>query len=213
MIKKVIFDLDNTLMMFDKKYIESYSWALEKSGYSSAYEDSYGIFESIGRYEQVGTIYDKGLLLDFINKDLNQNYSISVIDGIIEAIGSKWTNSVSKELIDLLDYLSSKYELYVLTNFFTECQEQRLKNVGIHSYFKEIVGADKVPMKPSPEAFLYFVHDNKANECVMIGDSIDYDIKGALNVGMQAILFDYKNEYSDLDYQRVINYEGIKNIL
>lgn len=47
----------------------------------------------------------------------------------------------------------------------------------------------------------------------MIGDSIHSDIKGATNVGMPVILFDYKNMYSDLPYQKVTNYTQIKDIL
>ena len=212
MIKKVIFDLDNTLIMFKKEYIESYKVALEKSGYEATYEDAYNIFESIGRYEQTQKSLDKQKLLDFINKDLNKNYSLSFVDNSIEAVTDGWIHPVSKELIDLLEYLSSKYELYVLTNFFTDCQAKRLKNVGIDSYFKEIVGADIVKMKPSKEAFTYFI-DEDSSECIMIGDNTNTDIKGAIEVGMQVILFDYKNMYSDLPYQRVTNYTEIKDIL
>lgn len=47
----------------------------------------------------------------------------------------------------------------------------------------------------------------------MIGDNINTDIKGAKEVGMQVILFDYKNMYSDLPYQKVTNYTEIKDIL
>lgn len=70
MIKKVIFDLDNTLMMFDDKYITYYQNILEKNGYSFLYQDAYNLFKSIGNYEKYGTIYDKKILLDFINKEL-----------------------------------------------------------------------------------------------------------------------------------------------
>lgn len=108
MIKKVIFDLDNTLIMFKEEYIESYKVALEKSGYEANYEDAYNIFESIGRYEQTQKSLDKQKLLDFINKDLNKNYSLSFVDNSIEAVADGWIHPVSKELIDLLEYLSSK---------------------------------------------------------------------------------------------------------
>ena len=211
MIKKVIFDLDNTLIMFKEEYIDSYKEALEKSGYEANYEDAYGIFEAIGKCELSEKTFDKKRLLDFINSSLNKNYSIEFIDNSIEAVASGWISEPSKELIDLLDYLSSKYELYVLTNFFTDCQKKRLENIGIASYFKEVVGSDKVPMKPDKDAFLYF--SDNVEECIMIGDSIHSDIKGATNVGMPVILFDYKNMYSDLPYQKVTNYTQIKDIL
>ena len=47
----------------------------------------------------------------------------------------------------------------------------------------------------------------------MIGDSIYFDIEEALNIGMNAILFDYENKYNKGVYQKNINYEELKNIL
>jgi len=207
-MKKIIFDLDDTLIMFDPKYIESYQIALKNAGYESTYEDAKYIFEAIDEFGYTVDIYTKEGLLEFINQKSNKNYDMVLIDEIFKAVGLKWTNPVPSSLFDLLDYLSSKYELYVLTNFFTECQAERLKNVGIDHYFKEVVGCDKVKAKPNKEAFLYF-----GNDSIMIGDNLESDIKGAIDAGIGAILFDFKDRYGNLDYKRVTNYEQLKDIL
>lgn len=68
-------------------------------------------------------------------------------------------------------------------------------------------------MKPSSEAFLYFVDDNKTNECIMIGDSIYCDVEGTINAGISAILFDYKNKYNQGFYRKITNYNELKDIL
>lgn len=213
MIKKIIFDLDNTLMMFDEKYITYYQTVLEANGELFSFEEAYAIFKAVGQYEKCETIWDKQKLLDFVNKQLNRSYSMTLLEQMLDSIGENWTNPVSDELINTLEYLSSKYELYVLSNMFTNCQIKRLEKVGISHYFKEIIGTDKIPMKPAPEAFLYFVEGNKNDECVMIGDSIYYDIDEALSIGMRAILFDYKDIYKDTNYNRVVKIGELMDIL
>lgn len=213
MIKKIIFDLDNTLMMFDEKYITYYQTVLEANGELFSFEEAYAIFKAVGQYEKCETTWDKQKLLDFVNKQLNRSYSMTLLEQILDSIGENWTNPVSDELINTLEYLSSKYELYVLSNMFTNCQIKRLEKAGIAHYFKEIIGTDKIPMKPAPEAFLYFIEGNKNDECVMIGDSIYYDIDGALSIGMKAILFDHKNIYKDTNYNRVVKIGELMDIL
>lgn len=212
-MKKIIFDLDNTLMMFDKKYINTYCDVLKNNNLDSSYYQALSLFESVGKYEMQGNKYNKQELLDFINKDLNRNYKLKLVDEILDIIGNCWINPVSLELVDTLKYLSTKYELYVLTNWFTESQTKRLDNVGILKYFKEVVGADIVNPKPAIEAFNYIIKDTNLKDCIMIGDNIDTDIKGALNVGIKTILYDYKNIYKDFAYDRITKIEELKEML
>lgn len=212
-MKKIIFDLDNTLMMFDKKYINSYCKVLKNNNFDSNYDQALSLFESIGRYEMQGKKYNKQDLLDFVNKDLNKNYKMKLVDEILDIIGTCWINPVSLELVDTLKYLSTKYELYVLTNWFTAPQAKRLENVGILKYFKKVVGADMVSPKPALEAFSYIIKDTNLKDCMMIGDNIDIDIKGALNAGIKTILYDHKNIYNGFTGNRITKIEELKEML
>ena len=212
-MKKIIFDLDNTLMMFDKKYINSYCKVLKNNNFDSNYDQALSLFESVDRYEKQGKKYNKQDLLDFVNKDLNKNYKMKLVDEILDIIGTCWINPVSLELVDTLKYLSTKYELYVLTNWFTAPQARRLENVGILKYFKKVVGADMVSPKPALEAFSYIIKDTNLKDCMMIGDNIDIDIKGALNAGIKTILYDYKNIYNSFTGNRITKIEELKEML
>lgn len=212
-MKKIIFDLDNTLMMFDKKYINSYCKVLKNNNFDSNYDQALSLFESVGRYEMQGKKYNKQDLLDFVNKDLNKNYKMKLVDEILDIIGTCWINPVSLELVDTLKYLSTKYELYVLTNWFTAPQAKRLENVGILKYFKKVVGADMVSPKPALEAFSYIIKDTNLKDCMMIGDNIDIDIKGALNAGIKTILYDHKNIYNGFTGNRITKIEELKEML
>lgn len=135
------------------------------------------------------------------------------MNDILTVIGKYWINPVSIELINTLEYLKEKYELYVLTNWFTESQKIRLKSVGILKYFKSVIGADIVKPKPSIDAFNYIIRNRDSLDFIMIGDNIDNDIKGALNAKINAILFDYDNKYVDKEYVRITKIEELKNIL
>ena len=87
----------------------------------------------------------------------------------------------------LLEYLSSKYELTVLTNWETTCQINRLKTVGIYKYFKNVYGGEKLK-KPDTKAFMKAIEPYDVSECVMVGDSLHFDIEPAIKLGMKTYM-------------------------
>jgi len=211
MIKKVIFDIDNTLIMSDEDYIMKYQAVLRKYNGNDTYEGALQLYKCIGEYEKEVSPASKESLLEFINNYYGTSYSMDIVIDILDAV-STWYKPLDDNLIDALDYLSEKYELYVLTNWFTECQKKRLDKVGITHYFKEIIGPERY-VKPQKESFEYFCNDVEASECVVIGDRIDIDIDIPLKLGMRALLYDYKNRYQDLEYESFNNWNQIKNLL
>lgn len=196
MIKKIIFDLDNTLIMWDDKYYDTLDGLFKY--YNLEYNDEIktNFIKAIDSYEDRYDMFTmdnmKSLLEEYINIKLPDDFVY------------KWTllleNSVPEErdpeLIEILEYLSKKYELIVLTNWFTEEQKNRLKNYGILKYFKEVLGTDKVKNKPNKEAFIEASKPYEMNECIVVGDSLKKDVECSIEYGMDAILYDYKNEYN-----------------
>ena len=59
-----------------------------------------------------------------------------------------------KSIIPTLEYLSKKYELVILSNWFSYSQIERLKKIGMDKYFKEMYFTDEVKNKPNKEAFI-----------------------------------------------------------
>ncbi len=206
-MRKIIFDLDNTLMMYDDSYLYDYGRAM-----NGTYEDGMKLYESIGKYEACAGVYNKKDLLDFINKDMNANYSIDFINRLLEIISNNWVHYVPDGTDDVLQYLYNKYELYVLTNWFSECQANRLKNTGLLKYFKEVVGTDKVKAKPNTDGYLYITGNTNKEDVIMIGDNIDIDIKGANDSGIKSILIDYRNRNSNYK-NRITHIKELKKIL
>lgn len=206
-MKKIIFDLDDTLLMFNDTYFNDYSKVV-----NGTYEDCVKLYISIGRYERDRKIYNKKELIDFVNNDMGTNYTMDTFNKLESVIASKWVKYIPDGTKDVLEYLSSKYELYILTNWFTDNQKDRLKNTGLLKYFKEVVGADKFKPKPSPDGYLYIIGDTNKEDVIMIGDDIDIDIKGANDVGIKSILVDYKNKYDGFD-NRITDIKELTNIL
>ncbi len=155
-------------------------------------------------------------MLKIINEKLNENYPIELIDEINSAIAKHW---IQKILInrEILEYLSSKYDLYVFSNWFYDAPYNRLKNVDYLKYFKKIFTADKYGSKPFKKSFENVLNELncQVEDCIMIGDSVRSDINGANSVGMKSILIDFENKYSNenLNCTIINNFEQIKNIL
>lgn len=189
-MRKIIFDLDNTLMMFNDKYYYDYSKVI-----NGTYEDGLKLYNSIGKYEKTSKLYNKKDIIKFINNDLDTNYTLDTFNKLEKIIANNWVKFIPDGTYEVLEYLSNKYELYVLTNWFSDNQAERLKNADLIKYFKEVVGADKVLRKPSIDGYLYIIGDSNLEDVIMIGDNIDIDIKGANDTGIKSILVDYKNRY------------------
>ena len=94
-------------------------------------------------------------------------------------------------------YLKSKYNLHIITNGFKQVQHFKIKNAGLESYFDFIFTAEQVGFKkPHPQIFIHALNQTKANpkKSLMIGDSLEADILGALAQGMHAIHFNSHGE-------------------
>jgi putative hydrolase of the HAD superfamily len=93
---------------------------------------------------------------------------------------------------DVLDYLKEKYTLHIITNGFKEIQHIKIKGCGLGAYFKNIIISEEYELV-KPDEKIFRLSESLAgcskDECVMIGDSYESDIAGALNAGWEAIHF------------------------
>jgi len=207
MIKRIIFDLDNTLIEFPEDYSKEYDDIINKYNLNITSKD---LFKIIGVYETCGEkYYDKEKMLELINKEYNLNLKLDFIDYMLEII-SKLVRPLNNEVKNTLKYLSNKYELVVLTNWFTDCQQKRLEKAGILKYFKKVYGTDLIPMKPNRECFMHVIGDLKTEECLMVGDNLDMDIKVPYEIGMNVY---HLNKFGTSKYPTIKKIEELKERL
>jgi putative hydrolase of the HAD superfamily len=118
---------------------------------------------------------------------------------------------------ELVEYLSEKYPLHIITNGFEITQRQKLYNCGIEKHFKNIITSEKTQsIKPKPEIFQYACEkvNTLPQECIMIGDALLIDILGAKNAGMDSIYFAPNDaETSNLPTYQVKSLQSIFEIL
>ena len=96
-----------------------------------------------------------------------------------------------------LSYLRDKgYSIHLITNGFEKTQHCKLNSCGLKEFFGEIITSEgSNSLKPKPEIFEYALHKTGARvgESLMIGDTLDVDILGAMNVGMDQVHVNYNN--------------------
>lgn len=212
MVKRIIFDIDNTLIPWIDEYWNTLDETFKKMSLPFNQEIKNKIIKAVDDYEDIYNIYHEKLMLDLFNKYTALDLPCEFMDIWLKELELCIPDD-NKELKDILEYLSSKYEIVALTNWFTIEAKNRLKNLNVDLYFKDIIGTNQVLNKPNLEAFKKAIGNNKPNECVMIGDSMEKDIIGASEAGLNTILFDDKNKYSDYKYQKVTNLLELKKYL
>jgi HAD superfamily hydrolase (TIGR01549 family) len=212
MIKRLIFDLDNTLIMWKKEY-SLYAIKLLDS-FNKKYDKEYleKMEKIIDNYSDLENILTKDKLLKAINEGMNENYPYEFVEELVNMV-SECSDKASDELINTLDYLSEKYDLVVLSNWFSDCQRKRLEKAGIDKYFSNIYGPLNELMKPNKNSFIKAMGTLSPNECIMIGDDIVYDIEGASRVEIDTILCNFNNRVIDYNGKVIYKIEELIDIL
>ena len=97
--------------------------------------------------------------------------------------------------LEILAYLTNKnYELHLITNGFEKTQHSKLKYSGLDKYFKEIITSEgSSSIKPNKEIFDYALEKAGADpsNSIMLGDSIEVDILGAMNAGIDQVFINH----------------------
>ena len=103
---------------------------------------------------------------------------------------------------EVLQYLTEKrYQLHLITNGFEKTQHAKLKHSGLAGFFKEVITSEgSNSLKPQKEIFEYALNKTGATvkESIMIGDTLDVDILGAMNAGMDQVHVNYNDTPQDL---------------
>jgi len=203
----LFFDLDNTLWDFEKNSFDAMQKTFHSFGLAEKNIEFQLFFDTYSKHNKRfwqeyrdGNIHKNELKRLRFQKTLN-DLSIGKVDPV--EMNSVYLSEMSKQThlvpgtIRLLEYLKSKgYLLFIITNGFREVQHKKLELSGLIPYFNKVfISEDVKAPKPSKEIFEYAIKSANARKktSLMIGDDPDVDIMGALNFGIDAILFDSGN--------------------
>ena len=224
MIKTVLIDVDNTLLCFYKCAEKALNVAFTKNGIEFKKEYLPYFFSVNDRLWRM--VEDRVITRqDVYEIRLRSVFNTLAIDGDARRTEDCFVKEMERTsepvsgALETLKYLSSKYKVYGASNSVYERQQSRLKLAGFYEYFDELFVSDRIGAeKPAEQFFNYCLKNSKtsAEECVMIGDSLNADMAGAKNVGIMAIWYNHAKiaipENKPYDYM-VDSLFDVKNIL
>lgn len=130
-------------------------------------------------------------------------------EGLARRLGNRFLellptrNVLFADAVETLQYLKDKgYQLHLITNGFEETQHCKLRNCGISSFFVEVITSEgSNSMKPKKEIFDFALEKARAlqHQSIMIGDSIEVDIKGAINAGIDQVYVNHVGDFCDIE--------------
>lgn len=201
--KIIFFDLDKTLWDTNKNAGESLADIFE---HFKLYERdiSFQKFEEI-YHKHNNSLWDQyrqGKVSKTALRSTRFKYTLDEFNikdrKLVESISTFFYQNTPKKnnlipgTIELLKHLSPNYKLAIITNGFDDTQLLKLKNTGIFDYFQHVITSDTVKApKPSEKIFnaAMSLSNVSAHESLMVGDDLEVDIKGAMNVGMHQAYF------------------------
>ena len=151
------------------------------------------------------TRYSKGeitrdyLIVERFRRPLSEGKGIEVTEALCLEMSNRFLDFCASKpgVIDgaheLMDYLKQRgYRMHMTSNGFHEVQYKKLAACGMRDYFDTIILSENAGVnKPSPAFFDYALRQSGASRetTLMIGDNLQTDILGALNAGIDALLF------------------------
>lgn len=209
MKKRLIFDVDDTLIPWDKKYYLNLKRLLNQNNIKLGWLRFYKTLKAIENYEHTHECWDMVEFKECITKVAKIDMDDTKVELFFKWLEDCVIGEASKDLHDTLKYLSKKYELVILSNSFKKSQVKRLEKYGIKKYFKEIFCGDEV-MKPSHKAYLRACGKYKPIECIMIGDNLEFDVIEPSKLGIEPI---YVNDKKHKNYLTIKDVCELKEIL
>ena len=199
----VVFDLDDTLVDTSDVYWRARTQFIEQlasSGYPSA--QTLEIFESIdsGHIKTYGFAPERYRLsmMATYNRLLAQSGSVenpTLIKEIYRCgdLIRKTLPQVIEGARELLDYVSCRFELALLTRGDEVLQHWKLRELGLSRYFSTI----KVVADKSADTFrqLICMTGHTSDQSWVIGDSVRSDINPGIGAGATCILYRYHHAY------------------
>lgn len=200
----ILFDLDHTLWDFEKNSQEALLELYDRYEFNKLGTFTPGQFAST--FKKINaSLWDK-YNRNEIQKDdlrtarfqlalntlgmLEEDIPIDIGDVYLQLCPIK--GHVIPYAFEILDYLKPKYQLHIITNGFDDVQDLKLTRSRLKDYFDQVITSEKVGFKkPSREMFEKAVALLGASreDCIMIGDNPETDIKGAINAGLDVIFF------------------------
>lgn len=214
-ITDVFFDLDHTLWDFDKNSGLTFETIFKKHAVDLPLNEFLKVYEPINtKYWKLfreNKIQKEDLRFNRLNEafeTLNFSADSSLVESLSEAYIKHLPdhNFLFPDAESILNYLSNKYRLHIITNGFQEVQHKKLQNSKINTFFQTITTSEDAGVKkPDKIIFEFALNSAKVSKqkSIMIGDNLEADVLGAKSFGMEAIFFGKDDNYKGWQIQQL----------
>ena len=218
----LLFDLDDTLLDFSANEADSLNKLFLMHGYTLS-DKLFSKYNLVNK--QLWADYEDGkiLLTDVLNSRFSETMLKlgEVVDGVL------WENQYRELLgngcqliegaLEICQSLSTYNRLFVITNGVAKTQIKRLKQSGLYDFFENIFDSESIGFqKPSKQFFDYVmshIEDFNIKETLIIGDSLNTDIKGGLQSGIDTCWINRKSQKNTLKIQSTYTVTSLSELL
>ena len=147
--------------------------------------------------------------------EITKELCLEISDRFLDFCASK--PDVISGAHEVMEYLKQRgYRMHMCSNGFHEVQYKKLDACGLRDYFDTIILSEDAGVnKPSKAYFDYALKVSGASRktTLMIGDNLQSDIIGALNAGLDAMLFNrWAIEDKDIPQKPTFIVEHLRDI-
>jgi len=115
---------------------------------------------------------------------------------------------------EVLDYLSQKYQLGIISNCLVSRRHFELKDFDLEKYFDVIVLSREIDIdKPDPGIYRYALEKSgrEPEECAFIDNKVE-NLQAALDLGFGKVVLFPKGNYEGTDFLAIDSLTELKNI-
>ncbi|MGC6479018.1 MAG: YjjG family noncanonical pyrimidine nucleotidase [Flavobacteriaceae bacterium] len=205
-VQHLYFDLDHTLWDFEENSKRTFEKILKEHVFPFTLEEFIEVYSPYNHHYWKQYRENRITTAELRYKRLASSFTalaVEISDSQILEISEAYIQGLSTftalfpGTIPLLKRLQKKYRLHIITNGFDVVQQKKINNSGLGSFFDTITTAEAVGFKkPRPEIFAAARGKRSVlpAQAIMIGDSLEADILGGLQDGMQAVHFNSHQE-------------------
>ena len=217
-LRTVLFDLDDTLV--DQESAANAAvidWAADHGIHDVEVPQRWGAISEVhyGRYQRRELSFAeqrRARAREFLALDVSDDDADAIFAGYLRRYEAGWM-LFDDALPALRRARSAGLAVAIFTNGDEGHQAQKLRLLGLEDEVDTLIASSSLPAgKPDPRAFHGALKrvGAQAQEAVMIGNSLEKDVRGALRGGLEAILIDRRGEHVELDVRTVMSLDEVK---
>ncbi len=202
MIDTILFDMDNTLLDFNKAEHHALTKTLNQLNITPTEHTMRRYHElNIAQWKllELGKLTRKEvklrrykLLFEELGVDRSPEKAVKIYETYLGQ-GHYYMEGAE----EILRSLSEKYRLYIVTNGSASVQKGRIESAGLRNYVQDIFISEVLGFNKPRKEYFDLCFERIPNFCkgntIMVGDSLSADIQGGKNAGLLTVWFNPEN--------------------